>query len=62
MAVTVALWLAAGAAIVVLAWMATPDSFPQGALSCLIAGVGGAFVGGELSSYSAAPQPISRTT
>ena len=48
MAVTVALWLAAGAAIVVLAWMATPDSFPQGAPSCLIAGVGGAFVGGEL--------------
>ena len=28
MAVTAALWLAGGSALVVLAWMATPDSFP----------------------------------
>ena len=48
MALTVALWLASGAVLVVLAWLAAPTSFPAGEGSCVIAGVGGAFVGGEL--------------
>lgn len=48
MGVTVALWLVCGAMLVALAWAAAPESFPQGALSCVIAGLSGAFVGGEL--------------
>lgn len=48
MGVTVVLWLVCGATLVVLAWGAAPESFPQGALSCVIAGLAGAFVGGEL--------------
>ncbi len=48
MVLTVALWLACGAALVALAWRAAPDTFPAGLLSCAIVGVGGAFVGGEL--------------
>ena len=48
MALTVALWLASGTGLVVLAWLAAPTSFPAGEGSCVIAGVGGAFVGGEL--------------
>lgn len=48
MPLTVSLWLTSGAAIGVFAWLAAPRSFPAGELSCVIAGVGGAFVGGEL--------------
>lgn len=48
MLLTVSLWLATGATLGVVAWLAAPTSFPAGALSCVIAGVGGAFVGGEL--------------
>lgn len=48
MALTVALWLAGGIGLVVIAWLAAPASFPAGEASCIIAGVGGAFVGGEL--------------
>jgi uncharacterized membrane protein YeaQ/YmgE (transglycosylase-associated protein family) len=48
MLLTVSLWLAGGAALGVVAWLAAPESFPAGELSCVIAGVGGAFVGGEL--------------
>jgi hypothetical protein len=48
MALTVALWLTSGGALVVIAWLAAPTSFPAGEASCVIAGVGGAFVGGEL--------------
>ena len=48
MGVTVTLWLVCGALLVAFASTAAPESFPQGALSCVIAGIGGAFVGGEL--------------
>ena len=48
MALTVVLWLAGGIGLVVFAWLAAPASFPAGKASCVIAGVGGAFVGGEL--------------
>ncbi len=48
MELTVALWLTSGTALVVIAWLAAPLSFPAGEASCIIAGVGGAFVGGEL--------------
>jgi uncharacterized membrane protein YeaQ/YmgE (transglycosylase-associated protein family) len=48
MTLTVVLWLLSGAALVVLAWRAAPDTFSAGLASCLIAGIGGAFVGGEL--------------
>jgi hypothetical protein len=48
MALTVALWLASGIGLAVIAWLAAPSSFPAGKVSCVIAGVGGAFVGGEL--------------
>lgn len=34
--------------LVLLAWLATPESFPRGPLPCLIAWGVGAFVGGEL--------------
>jgi len=55
MALTVALWLCNGAALGTLAWRAAPESFPAGKLSCLIAGVGGAFVGGELFAVLGGP-------
>jgi hypothetical protein len=48
MALTVALWLASGFGLATIAWLAAPTSFPAGEASCVIAGVGGAFVGGEL--------------
>jgi hypothetical protein len=48
MALTVTLWLASGFGLAVIAWLAAPTSFPAGEASCVIAGVGGAFVGGEL--------------
>ena len=48
MALTVALWLVNGAALVAIAWLAAHESFPAGEVSCVIAGIGGAFVGGEL--------------
>ena len=48
MALTVALWLASGFGLAIIAWLAAPTSFPAGEASCVIAGVGGAFVGGEL--------------
>jgi len=48
MVLTVGLWLASGAAFVALAWHAAADTFPAGLLSCVIAGISGAFGGGEL--------------
>ena len=48
MALTVALWLAGGIGLVIIAWLAAPESFPAGEATCVMAGVGGAFVGGEL--------------
>ena len=48
MALTIALWLASGIGLAIIAGLAAPTSFPAGKASCLIAGVGGAFVGGEL--------------
>ena len=48
MALTVVLWLSSGAAFVALAWYAASDTFPAGLLSVVIAGLGGAFAGGEL--------------
>ncbi len=55
MALTVALWLTSGIALVVIAWLAAPTSFPAGKVSCVIAGVGGAFVGGELFVVLSSP-------
>lgn len=48
MAITVSLWVVSGIALALTAWRAAPSSFPAGELSCVIAGMGGAFVGGEL--------------
>lgn len=48
MAITVSLWVVSGIALALTAWRAAPSSFPAGEVSCVIAGVGGAFVGGEL--------------